>query len=170
MESYSRVLESLAFNIVARIDDLLYVDDLTRHSDKLPSIPTVSVISHKRVTIPYSVPASGTPYKTAFATPKFSPAKAVNSPAKGERTPFLGGNNNSKPPRRGFGVKRVLTNYLIGEAKENNNCANQLEGPDCLTRKSAEVTTSGGAYKEGQEHQKELSAHRTGSRLRQMDR
>ncbi|GJY48540.1 Rop guanine nucleotide exchange factor 7-like protein [Tanacetum coccineum] len=34
LESYSRVLESLAFNIAARIDDLLYVDDLTKHSDK----------------------------------------------------------------------------------------------------------------------------------------
>lgn len=27
LESYSRVMESLAFNIMARIDDLLYVDD-----------------------------------------------------------------------------------------------------------------------------------------------
>ncbi|KAJ4719927.1 putative Rop guanine nucleotide exchange factor [Melia azedarach] len=35
LESYSRVLESLAFNIVARIDDLIYVDDLTKDSDKL---------------------------------------------------------------------------------------------------------------------------------------
>ncbi|KAE8736176.1 Rop guanine nucleotide exchange factor 1 [Hibiscus syriacus] len=30
LESYSRVMESLAFNITARIDDLLYVDDATR--------------------------------------------------------------------------------------------------------------------------------------------
>ncbi|GLT99905.1 hypothetical protein SLE2022_173090 [Rubroshorea leprosula] len=30
LESYSRVMESLAFNILARIDDLLYVDDATR--------------------------------------------------------------------------------------------------------------------------------------------
>lgn len=30
MESYSRVMESLAFNIMARIDDLLYVDDATK--------------------------------------------------------------------------------------------------------------------------------------------
>ncbi|KDP36853.1 hypothetical protein JCGZ_08144 [Jatropha curcas] len=30
IESYSRVTESLAFNIMARIDDLLYVDDATR--------------------------------------------------------------------------------------------------------------------------------------------
>ncbi|KAJ1389161.1 PRONE domain [Sesbania bispinosa] len=37
LESYSRVLESMAFNIVARIDDLLYVDDLTKHSDRVLS-------------------------------------------------------------------------------------------------------------------------------------
>lgn len=30
LESYSRVLESLAFNLMARIEDLLYVDDATR--------------------------------------------------------------------------------------------------------------------------------------------
>lgn len=30
LESYSRVMESLAFNIMARIDDLLYVDDATK--------------------------------------------------------------------------------------------------------------------------------------------
>lgn len=30
LESYSRVLESLAFNLVARIDDLLYVNDATK--------------------------------------------------------------------------------------------------------------------------------------------
>ncbi|XWS56643.1 hypothetical protein CRYUN_Cryun09bG0103600 [Craigia yunnanensis] len=52
LESYSRVLESLAYNIVARIDDLLYVDDLTKHSEKPLSVPTVSVIAHKKVSIP----------------------------------------------------------------------------------------------------------------------
>lgn len=30
IESYSRVMESLAFNIMGRIDDLLYVDDATK--------------------------------------------------------------------------------------------------------------------------------------------
>ncbi|CAH1425659.1 unnamed protein product [Lactuca virosa] len=30
MESYSRVIESLAFNLMARIDDMLYVDDSTK--------------------------------------------------------------------------------------------------------------------------------------------
>nr|GFB56468.1 Rop guanine nucleotide exchange factor 1-like [Tanacetum cinerariifolium] len=30
LESYSRVIESLAFNLMARIDDLLYVNDATK--------------------------------------------------------------------------------------------------------------------------------------------
>ncbi|MCD7453826.1 Rop guanine nucleotide exchange factor 5 [Datura stramonium] len=114
LESYSRVLESLAFNIVARIDDLLHVDDLTRQS-----VPTDSVIAHKKaMIIPYSVTA---PYRTALATPNFSPVPLI-SPAKGERTPFLSANSN-KLARRGFGVKRVLSNYLGCEAK-TKNCGN----------------------------------------------
>eukprot|EP00257_Ricinus_communis_P019028 XP_015577886.1 rop guanine nucleotide exchange factor 5 [Ricinus communis] len=131
LESYSRILESLAFNIVARIDDLLYVDDLTKHSDKL-QVSTVSVIAHKKVTIPYSVPVSGTPYRTTFSTPSFSPAPLI-SPARGERTPFLPNaataatNNSNKPHRRGFGVKRVLTNYLGVDSKPRI-CGNSTEG------------------------------------------
>ncbi|OWM70012.1 rop guanine nucleotide exchange factor 5-like isoform X2 [Punica granatum] len=115
LESYSRVLESLAFNIVARIDDLLYVDDLTKESNKLSSVPTVSMISHahkKLPPVPYSVSLSTSPYKPTFNTPSFSPAPLI-SPAKAERTPFIGnGNGINRPPRRGLGVKRVLTNYL----------------------------------------------------------
>ncbi|KAL9365285.1 hypothetical protein Peur_043158 [Populus x canadensis] len=121
LESYSRVLESLAFNIVARIDDLVYVDDLTKRTDNLSSVSTVAVISHRKVSNPFSVPVSGTPYKTTFSTPSFSPVPLI-SPARGERTPFLhittsSNSNNNKPPRRGFGVKRVLTNYLAVDSK-----------------------------------------------------
>ncbi|KAF5747584.1 rop guanine nucleotide exchange factor 7 [Tripterygium wilfordii] len=60
LESYSRVLESLAFNIVARIDDLLYADDLTKLSDQLTSLSSVGMIAHRSVTIPYSVPIPST--------------------------------------------------------------------------------------------------------------
>lgn len=34
LESYSRVLEGLAFNIVAWIDDVLFVDNATRQQNK----------------------------------------------------------------------------------------------------------------------------------------
>ncbi|KAE8689603.1 Rop guanine nucleotide exchange factor 5 [Hibiscus syriacus] len=68
--------------------------------------------SYSRVPFPYSVPVSSTPYKTAVATPSFSLRAPRISPARGERTPFLKENNNSKPHRLGIGVKRVLTNYL----------------------------------------------------------
>ncbi|XP_057980196.1 rop guanine nucleotide exchange factor 7 [Malania oleifera] len=147
LESYSRVLESLAFNIVARIDDLLYVDDLTKHSDTLSSVPTtVSVIAHKKVSIPYSMPMSSTPYKTKYTTPSRSPASMV-SPSRGERTPFLSSN---KPPRRGFGVKRVLTNYLGVETKSKSS-GNQTEGLGLVLNPTVEAPASRTGV-EGLEH------------------
>ncbi|OIT38686.1 PREDICTED: rop guanine nucleotide exchange factor 5-like [Nicotiana attenuata] len=164
LESYSRVLESLAFNIVARIDDLLYVDDLTRQSDKVSSVPTVSVIAHKKVSIPYSVPVSGTPYRTASATPNFSPLPLI-SPARGERTPFLSSNNN-KLARRGFGVKRVLSNYLGCEAK-TKNCGNPLEAFASISNRSSEVNRNNN---EGPELCKEPSSLQAGNCLRSIDR
>ncbi|XP_050385069.1 rop guanine nucleotide exchange factor 5-like isoform X2 [Argentina anserina] len=129
LESYSRVLESLAFNIVARIDDLLYVDDLAKQTDKISSVTAVSVISRKKVPATYSVPHSSTPFRRASANPNLSPAPLI-SPARGERTPFLRSSNNinvDKPARRGFGVRRVLTNYLGVETKPRI-CSNTVEG------------------------------------------
>ncbi|KAK1441449.1 hypothetical protein QVD17_07353 [Tagetes erecta] len=115
LESYSRVLESLAFNIVARIDDLLYVDDLTRQSDNIPS--TVDVTAYKRVQTPCIASS-----KSAFATPKFSPGPMVSV----DRSPSLA---SKKPPRRGFGVKRALTNYLANEMKGKSHNGQLLVGP-----------------------------------------
>ncbi|CAN0909601.1 Rop guanine nucleotide exchange factor 5 [Linum grandiflorum] len=153
LESYSRVLESLAFNIVARIDDLLYVDDLTKCSDKLSSVPTVSVISHKKVSIPFSsstaVSSSGTPYNkppTNMGTPGFSPAAAplISPAARGERTPFLNTTNtitittttnNKINVRRGFGVKKALSNYL-GVDTKSKVCGNNPTDALCLDRSS----------------------------------
>ncbi|KAI3721257.1 hypothetical protein L2E82_32263 [Cichorium intybus] len=122
LESYSRVLESLAYNIVARIDDLLYVDDLSKQSDNRTS--RVSTSSHKRV----SVTTSASPYRPSFGTPKFSPGPLV-SPARGDKTPFLTSNGNAnKPPSRGCGVRRALTSYLGGETRVRNSCQ-LIEGP-----------------------------------------
>ncbi|KAI3458628.1 hypothetical protein Pfo_015291 [Paulownia fortunei] len=162
LESYSRVLESLAFNIVARIEDLLYVDDITKQSDKLSSVPTVSLISHKKVPVSFSVPVSGTPYRTASTTTNFSPAPLI-SPARGERTPFLSGNCN-KPPRRGLGVKRVLTNYLGGDGKVKN-CGNILESLGSISNR----VTEGTASRLSVEGKEQTSIHNE-SRMRQIDR
>ena len=88
MESYSRAMESLAFNIAARIEDLLYVDDINKQSDMLSS-----------------------PHRT--------PDKSPDPPlVTGERTPLLVGSCN-KPVRCSMGVKRVLTNCLVGDGKAN---------------------------------------------------
>lgn len=156
LESYSRVLESMAFNIVARIDDLLYVDDLTKHSDRFSMVPTVSVIGQQRVSQPFSVSVSGTPRKPAFGTPSFSPAPLI-SPARGERTPFLHNNSSIiKPQRRGLGVRRVLSNYLGVETKgklcgnsSEVNCSNsstnktenrQLQRESCAVKSKTRTT------------------------------
>ena len=173
LESYSRVLESLAFNIVARIDDLLYVDDLNKQSDKHSSVPTVSVIAHKRVSLPYSVPVSSTPQKTALTTLSRSPAPLI-SPVRGERTPFL--HNNNKPSRRGFGVKRVLNNYLGVETKpKNGGNHHPTEGESAgSTRTStivveapatATATTTTRSETKNMQHKKESVTHQAKLRL-----
>ncbi|KAH1123377.1 hypothetical protein J1N35_006537 [Gossypium stocksii] len=100
LESYSRVLESLAHNIVARIDDLLYIDDLTKHSEQFSSLLRAGLIGPKSV--------SSTPYRTTFTTPNFSPAQLA-SPARGDRSSFSASN---KIAHRSTGAKKVLTDYL----------------------------------------------------------
>lgn len=151
LESYSRVLESLAFNIAARIDDLLYVDDITRQSDKHSSVTTVNTFANRKVSSPFSMPLSGTPFKSAFSTPTLSPAPLI-SPARGELTPFLHG-NTTKLPRRGLGVKRALSNYLGGETK-TKTCGNPLEALTSISHKSSESLSSKSCL-ETQELQKE---------------
>lgn len=117
----------MAFNIAARIDDLLYVDDLTKHSDQFSSVPTVSVVAHKRVSLQCSAPISSTPYATAFTTPTFSPTPLV-SPVKGERPLLI----NSRPINRGFSVKKALTDYLGVEVKGKSN-SDPVEASEFVT-------------------------------------
>uniref|UniRef100_A0A1J3HPP1 Rop guanine nucleotide exchange factor 7 n=1 Tax=Noccaea caerulescens TaxID=107243 RepID=A0A1J3HPP1_NOCCA len=100
LESYSRVLESLAFNIVARIDDLLFVDDLTRHSsDQIPTtLGNNGNEALKKIALPVST----------YTTPSYSPAK-----------PELLRSSITVPPSpsrfkmpHSSSVKRVLTAYV----------------------------------------------------------
>ncbi|KAJ7515072.1 hypothetical protein O6H91_23G070000 [Diphasiastrum complanatum] len=79
LESYSRVLESLAFNIISRIDDVMHADKLVKHDPR----PTTS-LSRRRAaarfrkgSLPFSVHLSiSTPYATPFTSPCFSPGPA----------------------------------------------------------------------------------------------
>jgi len=134
LESYSRVLESLAFNLVARIDDVLYVDDLTKHSDQISSLSKVGVVTHKQsMPVPYSVPVPSTPYKSAFGTPALSPSHS--SPSKGGRSLL---NNDNSLPQRGSGAKKSLTDFLSIEPKgrdSDSSIENRLdeEVPTCET-------------------------------------
>ena len=94
--------------------------------------------------------SSGTPYKSAFATPKFSPGPVV-----ADRTPSLNGNCN-KPPRRGFGVKRALTNYLAGETtKVKGGNVQLLEGPGCLSTRNGDLPPVARSSMDGPLSQKE---------------
>ncbi|CAL9177810.1 unnamed protein product [Musa hybrid cultivar] len=88
LESYSRVMESLAFNIVARIDDLIFVDDATK---KCAAAEAISVFNRgglgglplqKRISrSPFSI--QNTPYVSPFATPSFcSSTPAIRSPVR----------------------------------------------------------------------------------------
>ncbi|CAA0830535.1 Rop guanine nucleotide exchange factor 7 [Striga hermonthica] len=138
LESYSRVLESLAFNIMARIDDLIYVDDLSKHSGQLVSISKVGVIPHVGPT------AGGTPYKTAFGTPEFSPSPLIVSPAKayGLLSPYSS-QSGKKHSVLGLGVKRILTDYLSsdnGKAKDFGSSRSGGEARVISTRFSREFS------------------------------
>lgn len=109
LESYSRVLESLASNIIARIDDLLNVDELSKQSDHLPAGGADGKIascknnnSKDMVPSPYPVvPASGTPY----ATPSFSPAQ-LSSPSKIGRALLV---DRRSHHGRGIGAKITMS-------------------------------------------------------------
>lgn len=129
LESYSRVLESLAYNIIARIDDLLYVDDLAKRADQLSPISKLSIIAHKTVTIPSRGPTSVTPYKTAFTTPSFSPGKGEQDKSP-LRSPFL--SSSGKIINRGLGVQKVLTDYLNVDARIGE-CGNPAQGSTTTT-------------------------------------
>ncbi|KAG4403414.1 hypothetical protein GLYMA_01G105900v4 [Glycine max] len=98
LESYSRILESLSSNIVARIDDVLYVDELTKHSNPISSFPKVGVIAHKSISVPHSLPGQSIPpHKSSFGTPSFSPAQCVS--LKGSK--IINHQQRQPSPKRG---------------------------------------------------------------------
>ncbi|GMH16345.1 hypothetical protein Nepgr_018186 [Nepenthes gracilis] len=88
LESYSRVIESVAFNIMARIDDLLFADDAAKKSTSEELKFLIGregfscVAAQKQIS---SIPCSiqHTPYASSFATPNLCFSPAAGSPGKG---------------------------------------------------------------------------------------
>lgn len=88
LESYSRVMESLAFNIMARIDDVIYVDDATKRCAAAESMSIFSrgglgglPIQKRMSSSPFSI--HHTPYASPFATPTFcSSTPTMGSPGR----------------------------------------------------------------------------------------
>ncbi|KAG7565827.1 PRONE domain [Arabidopsis suecica] len=134
LESYSRVLESLAYSIGVRIEEVLFMDDISKDdgdddscSDKLRLLSKEAANGgsgslRKKLSAPslFSVSFSGTstPYRTpsfSASTPSYSPMpliSPINGGRGGERAPFLSGRNIRE--RCGFGPKKALANYLRG--------------------------------------------------------
>ncbi|KAF7841409.1 rop guanine nucleotide exchange factor 1 [Senna tora] len=95
LESYSRVMESLAFNIMARIDDVLYVDDTIKRCATTDSISLFSrggfgglPIQKRMSPSPFTIQQS--PYGSPFATPTFCSSSPVSgSPCSPRKTPTV---------------------------------------------------------------------------------
>ncbi|KAJ1286224.1 hypothetical protein BS78_03G336700 [Paspalum vaginatum] len=116
LESYSRVLESLASNIVTRIDDLLNIDELNRQAEHFSATGNedCKIACSQGVVPSFPVPASGTPFMTAYATPSFSPAQLA-SPSKKERTSLTPGRLSQHS--RGAGAKKASTDNVSTDVK-----------------------------------------------------
>lgn len=88
LESYSRVMESLAFNIMARIDDVLYVDDAVKRCAAAESMALFGrgglgglPIQKRMSPSPFSIQHS--PFASPFATPTFcSSTPLTGSPGR----------------------------------------------------------------------------------------
>ncbi|CAN6218592.1 unnamed protein product [Urochloa humidicola] len=107
LESYSRVLESLAFNIIARIDDVIYVDDATKKSAASESVSIfnrgIGVPVQKRISpSPFSI--QNTPYASPFATPTFCSS-----------TPVIGSPGRAQPPlnKNSLGKQEIKVEKLF---------------------------------------------------------
>ncbi|RVW44510.1 Rop guanine nucleotide exchange factor 7 [Vitis vinifera] len=131
LESYSRVLESLAADILVRVDDLLYMDDLTNQF--LP-ITRVGVTAHESISIPYLLPVSSTPIETAVTTSGVSQGQQV-IPAKAETSPFF---KPSKLLLRGLSKRKPSTDFQNTERKGKDNDSH-IEGSELTSKATGEA-------------------------------
>jgi len=133
LESYSRVMESLAFNIMARIDDVLYVDDTIKRCAAADSIlfgrgGFGGLPIQKRMTpSPFSI--QHTPYASPFATPSFCSSSPVSgSPCSPRRTHDVKRNAKGKDSKAG---KLASTDYeKVWSYAGNLSARNSGEAPE----------------------------------------
>ncbi|XP_074591025.1 rop guanine nucleotide exchange factor 1-like [Curcuma longa] len=91
LESYSRVMESLAFNIMARIDDLIFVDDATKNCSTAEAVSIFNrggsglPVQKKILPSPFSI--QKTPHSSPFATPTYSSTSVSGSPGRLQASP-----------------------------------------------------------------------------------
>lgn len=110
LESYSRVMESLAFNVMARIDDVLYVDDATKRCNALESMSFFNKgglgglpIQKRMSPSPFSI--QHTPYTSPFATPSFCLSPLVGSSPGRAVSPVNKNGTKGAPNRK---VEKVI--------------------------------------------------------------
>ncbi|KAL9687872.1 hypothetical protein QQ045_032280 [Rhodiola kirilowii] len=115
LESYSRVLESLAYNIVTRIDDLLTINMQADPEDRLSlssGIITPMTPKHRSFSGPCSTPLTRSPSGNDLPTHSLPPTTPDHSYSKSEIVP------SKKPARRRNRLaKRVLANYLCVDTR-----------------------------------------------------
>ncbi|MCO5615084.1 hypothetical protein L7F22_069372 [Adiantum nelumboides] len=96
LESYSRVMESLASSILARVDDIVFADDMSKCSPLLslpPSQPGTTPSQKRAYSMNFSSHES--PYRTSLKTPNVSPVpspsqkRTPNSPLNSEQSQVL---------------------------------------------------------------------------------
>ncbi|KAE8771684.1 rop guanine nucleotide exchange factor 1 [Hordeum vulgare] len=111
LESYSRVLESLAFNTIARIDDVIYVDDATKKSAAAETVSifnrgTGAPVQKKISPSPFSI--QHTPYASPFATPTFCSSTPVNGNSPG-RAPLPPPSKKNPPAKPEIKVEKLFS-------------------------------------------------------------
>lgn len=127
LESYSRVMESLAFNLMARIDDLLYVDDATKRSTAAESVSLFNrglgfngLPIQKRISpSPFSI--QHTPYASPFATPTFCASTPVaGSPPRRELSSLNNKLDKAEMERIWSCAGNLSARKVSGEAPERD--------------------------------------------------
>ncbi|KAL5975933.1 Rho guanine nucleotide exchange factor 8 [Asimina triloba] len=117
LESYSRILESLAFTVMSRIDDVLYADSLTRNQSFLEASARTSV-SDKPVNSPVKLPSP---------QEEVEKPNAVGSPKSMTLSDFMGWNEEPETEAK---------------SQDSNNLEDMLNFPEPKPmKKLAEIVT-----------------------------